>query len=102
MDNFSFVFGAGGAAGLAPFEVTAVRIQGTNVLLTWTAPQGTTNIVQSASGAHGGSYSTNFFDISPMIIIPGTNTAIGVTTNYLDMAGATNPPTRYYRVRYGP
>jgi hypothetical protein len=101
MDNFSFVFGAG-AAGIAPFEVTTVGIHGTNVLLTWTAPQGTTNIVQAASGAPGGSYSTNFLDISPMIIIPGTNAAVGVTTNYLDVAGATNRPARYYRVRYGP
>jgi hypothetical protein len=101
MDNFSFVFGAW-AAGITPFEVTVVKIQSTNVLLTWTAPQGTTNIVQATSGAPGGSYSTNFFDISPMIIIPGTNAAVGVTTNYLDMAGATNRPARYYRVRYGP
>jgi hypothetical protein len=94
MDNFSFVF--------TPFEVTAVGIQGTNVMLTWTAPQGTTNIVQATSGAAGGSYSTNFLDISPMIVIPGTNAAVVVATNYLDMAGATNRPTRYYRVRYGP
>jgi hypothetical protein len=45
--------------------------------------------------------STAFVDISPMVVIPGTNTAVGVATNYFDMAGATNRPTRYYRVRYG-
>jgi hypothetical protein len=101
MDNFSFVFGAG-APGLAPFAVTAVTIQGTNVLLTWTVPQGTTNVVQAASGGAGGSYSTNFLDISPVIIIPGTNTTVGVTTNYIDVAGTTNRPARYYRVRYAP
>jgi hypothetical protein len=38
-------------------------------------------------------------DISAPIIIPGTGDA---TTNYVDSGGATNTPSRYYRVRLVP
>jgi hypothetical protein len=44
-----------------------------------------------------GSYSTNnFADIFAV-----TNT-VGTVTNYLDVGGATNSPSRYYRVRLVP
>jgi hypothetical protein len=68
------------------------------VLVTWATAGGETNVVQATAGLPDGSYSTNFIDLSPFIIIPGSGDAI---TNYLDSGGATNVPGRYYRVRLG-
>jgi hypothetical protein len=42
---------------------------------------------------------TNFTDISSPIIISGSGDA---TTNYVDSGGATNSPSRYYRIRLVP
>ena len=91
-ESFSFNFGV---SPPPPFAITAVAQQSNDVLLTWTALPGTTNIVQATSGAADGSYSNSFSDISPLIVISGSNG----TTNYLDAGGATNSPARYYRVR---
>jgi hypothetical protein len=55
--------------------------------------------VQASGGGAGGNYTTNFADISSPIIIPGVG---DVTTNYTDTGGATNQPSRYYRVRVVP
>ncbi len=82
--------------GPAPpiFQISSIVKQGNNILLTWTTFGGTTNVVQVASSAAGGGYSNNFLDLSPMIGVP-----LGVTsTNYTDIGGATNGPTRYYRI----
>jgi hypothetical protein len=83
------------------FQITGLAIQGNNVLVTWLAPEGSTNVVQATNGGVGGSYSNNFVPISPLILIPGPNPAISVSTNYLDVGGATNRPARYYRVAIG-
>ena len=40
-----------------------------------------------------------FSDLSPASTIPGTSLS---TTNYLDLGGATNTPSRFYRVRLVP
>jgi hypothetical protein len=56
-------------------------------------------VVQATAGSPGGSYSTNFLDLSPLIIITGSGDTV---TNYLDSGGATNVPSRYYRVRLAP
>ncbi len=56
-------------------------------------------MVQAAAGLPDGSYSTNFLDASPLIIISGGGDA---TTNYLDSGGGTNIPSRYYRIRFQP
>ena len=68
-------------------------------MITWMTAGGETNVVQSSAGLPGGSYSTNFFDLSPLIIISGSG---DVTTNYLDSGGATNASARYYRIRLQP
>ena len=83
-----------------PFQVMTVTSQTNDVLLSWPAYAGTTNVVQATSGAADGSYSNNFVTISPAIIIPvpGTNTTGIVSTNYLDSGGATNFSSRYYRI----
>jgi hypothetical protein len=53
------------------------------------------------NGVRNGSYTNNFADLTgaSQIIIPGSDI---ITTNYLDLGGATNFPARYYRVRLVP
>jgi hypothetical protein len=68
-------------------------------VIVWKTAGLRTNTVQATTGNANGSYSTNFVDISAPIIIPGNGDA---TTNYTDSGGATNSPSRYYRVRLVP
>jgi thrombospondin type 3 repeat protein len=83
-----------------PFQITSVVQVGNNIVLTWNTGGGLTNQVQVTSGGVDGSYSTNgFTNLSPQMIISGT----GITTaTYTDTDGATNKPSRYYRVRLVP
>ena len=82
-----------------PFQITSILQSGNNILLTWTTPGGTTNQVQVTPGASG-SYATNgFSDLGPQILIGGSG---AITTNYTDFGGATNTPSRFYRVRLVP
>jgi hypothetical protein len=87
-------------ASTPAFQITGIAVQGGNVLVRWIAPQGSTNVVQATNGGTGGSYMTNFLPVSPPIIIPGSGLA-SMSTNYLDVGGATNSPGRYYRVAMG-
>ena len=76
------------------FQVISLAPQGANVVITWKTAGVRTNAVQAASG---GSYGANgFADISGPIII---NVSGDTTTNYTDVGGATNVPSRFYRVR---
>jgi PKD repeat protein len=77
-------------------RITSVVRQGGDVFVTWTMGNGKTNALQFSAGVAGGGYSTNFADL---FIV--TNT-VGNATNYLDIGGATNVPSRYYRVRLVP
>jgi hypothetical protein len=81
------------------FSITAISRAGNNMAISWQTPGGVTNIVQATNGGPGGSYNTNFVDLSPQFIIPSGSP---ITTNYLDVGGATNIPSRYYRVRLVP
>jgi PKD repeat protein len=81
------------------FRITSVAAQGSNVLVSWSTAGGRTNALQATDGLLGGSYSTNFLDISPFVIIPGSG---DTTTNWPDAGGATNVPSRYYRIRLVP
>jgi len=88
-------------AGTNPLKSgSALRIisllpQGNNLQITWTTAGGKTNAVQATNGAAGGGYATNFTDLATFII-----GGSGDQTNaYIDPGGATNRPTRFYRVR---
>jgi hypothetical protein len=83
---------------LSAFRITSLLQQGNDMLITWQTFGGSTNVVQATTGDAGGSYSNNFTDLNPQIIITGTGL---VTTNYPDTNGATNN-CRYYRVRLVP
>jgi PKD repeat protein/endonuclease/exonuclease/phosphatase family metal-dependent hydrolase len=82
------------ASGL---RITSVKIQGTDVVVTWTTGVGKTNALQVTSGIPGGSYATNGF--ADLAIV--TNT-LGTVTNAVDVGGATSSVARYYRVRLVP
>jgi polygalacturonase len=92
-------------AGLNPtnpaslFKIISTARNTTDVVIVWKTACLRTNAVQVTTGNVNGSYSTNFVDISGPIIIPGNGDA---TTNYVDNGGATNTPSRYYRVRLVP
>jgi polygalacturonase len=78
--------------------ISTVR-QSNDVMITWTTAGGFTNAVQATAGGGSGGYTTNFSDISDLVIISGSGDA---TTNYTDAGGGTNVPSRYYRVRLVP
>ncbi|MGD0058635.1 MAG: hypothetical protein ABSD58_04375 [Verrucomicrobiia bacterium] len=85
------------------FLVTSIVQTNSNgilgILVTWETTGGTTNVVQVNPGDVNGSYTTNFTDLSSFIIIPGSG---NTSANYLDAGGATNFPSRYYRIRLQP
>jgi len=81
----------------SPFNITAIAREGDDIRVTWTCGAAMTNVLQATSGAVDGSYTDNFVDLSPQIILTGSASA--VTTNFLDSGGATNSPPRYYRVK---
>jgi hypothetical protein len=81
------------------FKIGEIGREGNNMRIGWQSPGGVTNIVQATNGGPDGSYNTNFVDLSPPIVITGVGL---ITTNYLDAGGATNLPSRFYRVRLVP
>jgi PKD repeat protein len=94
-----FLSGTDPTNSASSFHIISVAPQSADILVTWATAGGRTNVVQVSGGDVDGSYTTNFVDLSPFIIIPGSGDAI---TNYLDSDGATNGPGRYYRVRLVP
>jgi len=67
-----------------------------DIVITWRTAGGHTNVVQATTGDGNGGYDTNFAYISGLLTITGSGDTM---TNYVDVGGATNVPSRYYRVR---
>jgi hypothetical protein len=96
-----YIFVSPPAPAVADFRILSVKRATNDVVLTWMAPGGTTNVVQATNGSNG-SYATNgFANISTSFINPGSASA-GVTNTYTDLFGGTNKPARYYRIRQTP
>jgi fibronectin-binding autotransporter adhesin len=57
-----------------------------------------TNVLEFTTGTANGSYTNNFASTGQTNILSG-GTGLGVVTNMVDSGGATNKPSRYYRVR---
>ncbi len=57
-----------------------------------------TNVLEFTVGLSDGSYSSNFVSANVTNILGG-GTGAGIVTNMIDAGGATNAPSRYYRVR---
>jgi PKD repeat protein/endonuclease/exonuclease/phosphatase family metal-dependent hydrolase len=92
-----FLAGTDPTNGASAMRITSITTQGANVTVNWMSGVGKTNALQAASGDPNGGYGTNGF--ADIVII--TNT-LGTVTNGVDMGGATNVPSRYYRVRLVP
>ena len=58
-----------------------------------------TNVLEFTTGTANGSYSTNNFASTGLTNILSGGTGVGMVTNMVDIGGATNKPSRYYRVR---
>ena len=57
-----------------------------------------TNVLELTAGTAGGGYSSNFVSANVTNVLSG-GTGTGIVTNMVDAGGATNTPSRYYRVR---
>jgi hypothetical protein len=77
----------------------SIQAQSNDVNIVWTTPGGRTNRVEATNGDANGGYSNNFMNISGPIIIGPYGDAV---TNSIDVGGATNRPSRFYRVRMMP
>ena len=86
------------ASGL---RIISAALTGDDVYVAWRTAGGHTNVVQATDGTTDGGYvSSNFTDIpASQTIVTGSGDAL---TNYMDVGGATNAPTRYYRLRLVP
>lgn len=94
----------------AYLHVISVAKSGNDIKLTYLGANGDstwspgiasrTNVLEAATGAPSGSYSNNFVGLATNILSGGTG--LGVVTNMVDFGGATNSPSRYYRVRLLP
>jgi uncharacterized repeat protein (TIGR01451 family) len=76
--------------------LSAVRTNN-DVRVEWTTVGGHSYVMQAATNL-AGTATTNFFDLSPVISVGGTNAG---TTNFVHAAGGTDA-ARYYRVRLAP
>jgi hypothetical protein len=95
-----FLSGTDPTNNLSALRIISTTSQTNDVTITWKTAGGRTNAVQAADGGSNGSFTTNnFSDISGSLIILGSGDAV---TNYTDIGGRTNTPSRYYRVRLVP
>ncbi len=81
------------------FRVVSLTKQSNNINIAWTTVGGRSYVVQTNAPPPGGSYTNNFSDLSPTNSVPGTSLG---TTNYLDLGGAANAPTHFYRIHLVP
>lgn len=95
-------------AGLNPtnpasvFKITSAVPTGANFIVMWQTAGPRTNVVQASNGGPGGGYNTNFLDLSTPGATIFISTTGDTTTNYTDVGGATNFPSRFYRIRLAP
>jgi hypothetical protein len=78
------------------FQIISIVRSTNDISVTWTASGAGNNFVQATAGDVNGGYSTNNFqDISGQIVV-----GAGTTNTYPDVGGATNAPSRFYRIRF--
>jgi T5SS/PEP-CTERM-associated repeat protein len=76
------------------FRILSVVPTNDDLLISWVAGGGRTNVVQSTADLTG-----SYTNVSPNIILTGNGDA---TTNYLDTGATTNATSRFYRIRLVP
>jgi hypothetical protein len=79
------------------FRITSIINTNTDILITWTTVAGHGYVVQTNALPVSGSFTNNFADLSPVISVSGSKGES--TTNYLQVGGATNGPSMFYRIR---
>ena len=96
-----YLAGTSPTNSMSGLRVISLIRQGSNINVTWSTAGGKTNALQTAVPGPNGSYSTNFIDLTtpPHIVTVG---AADVVTNFADVGGATNVPSRFYRIRLVP
>lgn len=88
------------ADSLLPLRINSfLKTNATNIFISWTTVGGLKYVLQTNGALAGGSFTNNFADSSPVIQVPGS---FAYTTNYLDVGGATNRLSRFYRIRLVP
>ncbi|MGO9610234.1 MAG: glycosyl hydrolase family 65 protein [Verrucomicrobiia bacterium] len=90
-------------------HVISIAKSGTNVIVTYLGASGDstwspgiasrTNVLEYTAGTANGSYTNNFTQVPGQSDILSGGTGLGTVTNMTDFGGATNLPSRYYRVR---
>jgi fibronectin-binding autotransporter adhesin len=90
-----FLAGTNPTNSVSALRIISVTPASDDIAITWQTAGGRTNRAQATTGE----YNTNFVDIGPPIIVTGSG---DVTTNWTDTGGATNVPSRYYRIRWVP
>jgi phosphatidylinositol-3-phosphatase len=101
-----FLMGLNPTNTASVFRITSVATTGSDVVVTWQTSggdpsglfgSGKTNVVEVFAGLLDGSYSNAFVSAGVTNVI----TTLGdVVTNAVDVGGATNTPSRYYRIRF--
>jgi hypothetical protein len=104
-----FMAGFNPTNAAAYLHIISLARQGANMNVTYLGANGDstwspgvasrTNVLEFAAGtASGGCASNNFVTANVTNILSG-GTGLGIVTNMVDSGGATNSPSRYYRVR---
>jgi hypothetical protein len=75
------------------YQLTQAKREGNNMRITWQTVGGRKDVVQVAPAVSG-----TYTNLSATITVPGVGV---VTTNYLEIGGATNS-ARFYRIKYAP
>lgn len=79
------------------FKIIGLTPTGPDMQITWTSMAGKSYVVQAQTT--GNLVLAGFADISSLITVTGFGE---MTNTFTDVAGATNLPARFYRVRLGP
>jgi hypothetical protein len=77
-------------------KIVGIEAIGDDINLIWQTFGSSTNVIQLDNALLDGSFTNSFTDIAS-VFVPGTGTVI---TNWLDIGGATNFPSRYYRIHF--
>jgi sugar lactone lactonase YvrE len=80
------------------FGIVGIEAIGDDINLTWQTFGNTTNVIQLATPIINGNYTNNYINLD-IVIVPGSGAVI---TNWVDYGGATNGPSRFYRIRLQP
>ena len=76
------------------FYILAIEAIGDDIDLTWLSFGDTTNVIQLVTPIINGNYTNSYADLDT-VVVPGSGAAVA---NWVDYGGATNFPSRFYRI----